>query len=32
MDIDMEFSRGPSFKTCRVSDEERLREFRERMD
>jgi hypothetical protein len=28
----MEFSRGPSFKTCRVSDEERLREFRERMD
>lgn len=32
MDIDMDFPRAHCFKTSRDSEEERLREFKERMD
>lgn len=32
MDIDMEIQRTISFKTCRMNDDDRLREFRERME
>lgn len=32
MDIEMEIQRANSFKTCRLSEEERLRDFKEWMD
>jgi hypothetical protein len=32
MDIEMEIQRAHSYKTCVMTDEERLREFKERME